>query len=127
MSRTGNHSENGRKRSGKARSVEDTRAFVHRVAERGGFAVNPDTEFTENLIKGLTRNVNRYGYYACPCRDASGDRSADRDICCPCVYNDADQRDYGQCFCALFVSGEKALGSEAPSQIPERRPPELRF
>ncbi len=110
----------------KQRTLEDTKAFVHRVAEQGGFIVNPDEEFTAHLIEGLTRNVNRYGYYACPCRDASGDRKADRDICCPCVYNDPDQRDYGQCFCALFLSGKKADGTEEPGQIPERRPPHLR-
>ena len=108
------------------RTNEDTRAFVYRVAERGGFTVNPDKEFTDNLIDGLTRNVNRYGYYACPCRDASGDRKADRDICCPCVYNDEDQREHEQCFCALFLSGKKAADAVEPEQIPERRPPHLR-
>lgn len=107
------------------RTEEQTREFVHKVAEKGGFTVNPDSEFTEHLISGLTVNVNRYGYYACPCRDASGDRAADRDICCPCVYNRADQEEYGQCFCALFLSGAKAAGTEEPGQIPERRPPEM--
>ncbi len=110
----------------KQRTFEDTKAFVYRVAEHGGLTVNPDKEFTDHLIEGLTRNVNRYGYYACPCRDASANRKADRDICCPCVYNDDDQKDYGQCFCALFLSGKKASGAEEPGQIPERRPSHLR-
>ena len=120
-------SQNDKNNPGKnPRTVEDTKAFVYKVAERGGLTVNPDEEFTTHLIEGLTQNVNRYGYYACPCRDASGDRKADRDICCPCVYNDADQREYGQCFCALFLSGKKATKTEEPEQIPERRPPHLR-
>lgn len=106
------------------RSIEETRRFVRRVADRGGYVVNPDSEHTEHLIDGLNRNVNRLGYYACPCRDAAGDRTADRDICCPCVYNEPDQAEYGHCFCALFLSREFAESGKTPTQIPERRPPE---
>lgn len=110
----------------KQRSLQDTREFVARVAAHGGYRVNPDEEFTEQLVEGLHRNVERYGYYACPCRDASGDRRADRDICCPCAYNLADQAEYGQCFCALFVTAEHVSEGREVRQIPERRPEKYR-
>ncbi len=96
---------------------------LNREAESIGYHLNPDTEFTKELVKGLLTNEERYGYWACPCRLASGNREDDLDIICPCDYRDADLGDYGTCFCALYVSqavlnGERKLGS-----IPERRPP----
>ena len=34
----------------------------------GGYRLNPDTEFVKNLIRGLLKNEQRYGYRACPSR-----------------------------------------------------------
>jgi rubrerythrin len=34
----------------------------------GGYSLNPDIEFTKELVKGLLANEKRYGYMACPCR-----------------------------------------------------------
>jgi ferredoxin-thioredoxin reductase catalytic subunit len=111
----------------KEKTLEDTRRFVQKVAEHNGWELNPDTEFLEDLIVGLTENYNRYGYYLCPCRDGAGDREKDKDIICPCDYNVPDQKDYGHCFCALFFrSGFLEAGGE-PQSIPERRPEDLQF
>jgi ferredoxin-thioredoxin reductase catalytic subunit len=52
---------------------------------------------------------------------AAGDPEADRDIICPCDYRDADLDEYGQCYCALYVSGAIAEGEQAAASIPERR------
>ena len=41
-------------------------------AEVAGYHFNPDTEFTKGLVKSLIINERRYGYWACPCRLASG-------------------------------------------------------
>ncbi len=95
---------------------------LNREAEAGGYHLNPDVEFTKGLVKSLIVNEGRYGYWACPCRLASGDKQDDLDIICPCDYRDPDLSEYGACYCALYVSdavrrGEKQLGS-----IPERRP-----
>jgi len=92
-------------------------------AEASGYYLNPDVEFAKDLVRSLIINERRYGYRACPCRLASGDKEDDLDIICPCDYRDPDLDDYGSCYCALYVSqavmkGEKAIGS-----IPERRPP----
>jgi ferredoxin-thioredoxin reductase catalytic subunit len=93
-------------------------------AESGGYHLNPDVNFTEDLIRGLLVNEARYGYGACPCRLASGTKTDDLDIICPCDYRDQDLTDYGSCYCALYVSGEIFRGERAPQSIPERRLPE---
>jgi ferredoxin-thioredoxin reductase catalytic subunit len=95
---------------------------LNQEAEAGGYHLNPDVEFTKELIKGLLVNERRYGYWSCPCRLATGEKFEDLDIICPCDYRDADVLEYGACYCALYVS-TAALKGEIPIQsIPERRP-----
>jgi len=91
-------------------------------AESHGHHLNPDKEFTKELIKGLLINQDRYGYWACPCRIASGNREDDKDIICPCIYRDLDIKEYGSCYCALYVSQEIKDGEKQAKPIPERRP-----
>lgn len=104
------------------RTQADTLKFIEKAAAHNGWNPNPDQEFVATLAEGLTTNANRYGYYLCPCRDGDGDRREDKDIVCPCVYAREDIRDYGQCFCGLFLAPEKARDNPEVSQIPERRP-----
>ena len=92
-------------------------------AEAGGYRFNPDVDFTKNLIRGLLKNEQRYGYRACPCRLASGKSPEDLDIVCPCDYRDPDLSEYGACYCALYVSDEIAKGAALAAPVPERRPP----
>jgi ferredoxin-thioredoxin reductase catalytic chain len=92
-------------------------------AEAGGYRFNPDVEFTKNLIRGLLKNEQRYGYRACPCRLAAGKREDDTDIICPCDYRDPDLGDFGACYCALYVSDAIAQGEQQAAPVPERRPP----
>lgn len=66
--------------------------------ESGGYQLNPDVDFTRELVKGLLANQERYGYQACPCRLSSGVKEEDLDIICPCYYRDADVSDYGTCY-----------------------------
>jgi ferredoxin-thioredoxin reductase catalytic chain len=91
-------------------------------AEAHGYHLNPDGEFTRELIEGLASNNKRLGYAACPCRLASGDRDEDLDIICPCYYRDADLVEYGCCYCSLYVSEAALEGRQTPHSIPERRP-----
>ena len=79
--------------------------------EEGGYRLNPDVEFTKNLIRGPLKNERRYGYRSCPCRLASGKKAEDLDIICPCDYRDPDLNEYGACYCALYVSEAIAGGS----------------
>lgn len=90
-------------------------------AEAGGYLLNPDTPFTLELVQGLLTNTERYGYPACPCRLAEGERAADLDIICPCDYRDPDLVDHGMCYCALYVSDEVARGDKPVASIPDRR------
>ena len=93
-------------------------------ARRGGYFLNPDKPFTMELVEGLVENKKRFGYQACPCRLASGDKNEDLDIICPCDYRDADLEEYGACYCALYVSKEIAEGKAEPEPLPDRRPVE---
>ncbi len=95
---------------------------VKEEAESSGYHLNPDVEFTKELLKSILINKKRYGYGACPCRLASGVRDEDLDLICPCDYRDPDLVDYGACYCALYVSGEILSGEKKLQSIPERRP-----
>ncbi|TFG79580.1 MAG: ferredoxin:glutaredoxin reductase [Chrysiogenales bacterium] len=92
-------------------------------AEASGYHLNPDREFTRELVRSLLVNQERYGYWACPCRLAAGDKAVDLDIICPCDYRDADLNEFGACFCALYVGQEILAGKKQAAAIPERRPP----
>ena len=84
--------------------------------------LNPDLDFTDNLIDGLLINEKRYGYQCCPCRLAANDKKVDEDIICPCYYRDPDVEEFGNCYCGLFVSKEVKEGIKKVVSIPERRP-----
>jgi ferredoxin-thioredoxin reductase catalytic chain len=71
---------------------------MEKDAEANGYNLNPDADFTRELVKGLLINQRRYGYGNCPCRLASGDGEADLDMVCPCDYRDADLSEFGTCF-----------------------------
>ncbi|HBU70476.1 MAG TPA: ferredoxin:glutaredoxin reductase [Elusimicrobia bacterium] len=102
--------------------IEASYRRIKKEAEGGGYALNPDTEFSKELVSGLLVNEKRYGYQSCPCRLSSGERSADLDIICPCDYRDQDLNEYGACYCGLYVSGEVLSGKKRLGSIPERRP-----
>jgi ferredoxin-thioredoxin reductase catalytic subunit len=93
-------------------------------AGAGGYLLNPDDDFTMELVRGLLTNEDRFGYRACPCRLASGVRTEDTDIICPCDYRDADLNDHGACYCALYISREILEKKKALTSIPDRRPSE---
>jgi ferredoxin-thioredoxin reductase catalytic subunit len=104
--------------------VDKVYAHLDQWAESTGYHLNPDREFTRDLVESLLVNRQRYGYQACPCRLASGDKEKDKDIICPCVYRDPDLEEYGSCYCALYVSDEVLRGEQEVGPIPERRPVE---
>ncbi|MBN2040776.1 MAG: ferredoxin:thioredoxin reductase [Spirochaetes bacterium] len=94
------------------------------LQEPKGFYFNNDREMTFQLLESLIVNKERYGYMACPCRLASNDREFDKDIICPCVYREQDVKEYGSCFCGLYVSEEWNSGKIEKEYVPDRRPPE---
>ncbi|MDK2956052.1 MAG: ferredoxin-thioredoxin reductase catalytic chain [Desulfovibrionales bacterium] len=94
------------------------------LQEPKGYYFNKDMDMTISLLESLLKNRTRYGYMACPCRLANGELAKDKDIICPCVYREPDVREYGACFCGLYVS--EAWNNEAIEHecVPERRPVE---
>jgi ferredoxin-thioredoxin reductase catalytic subunit len=106
-------------------SPEEVQRLFERLkaeAESAGYHLNPNTEFTKGLVEGLLVNETRYGYWACPCRLASGSKEQDLDIICPCDYRDPDLDEYDACYCALYVSQDVVDGTKKATRIPERRP-----
>jgi ferredoxin-thioredoxin reductase catalytic subunit len=93
-------------------------------AEENGYFLCPDEGLLQDLIDGIAKNEERYGYGSCPCRISSGIKRYDADIICPCEYRDADVDEFGMCYCALFVSKEVKENPSNMKSIPERRPPE---
>ena len=103
--------------------VDRAYELLKKDAVDGGYRISPDTEFVKELVRGLLRNEQRYGYRACPCRLASGKIEDDLDIICPCDYRDADIEERGACYCALYVNEAIANGVQQVTSIPDRRPP----
>ena len=103
------------------KTAEDVMRFVRMTADKQGWKLNPDAEFLTMIVEGLAVNYNRYGYFACPCRDADGDRELDGDIICPCEYCRPDQAEFGHCYCGLYLTPDFFASGKAPASIPERR------
>lgn len=101
--------------------IDELLTALSKIAENTGYHLNPDPEFSRELVKSLLINQQRYGYQACPCRLASADQKKDLDIICPCDYRDLDLYEYGSCFCALYVSEAVLNGIQKITVIPERR------
>jgi len=104
--------------------VEKLYEMLKKTQEAKGYFFNKDKERVFELLEALIINKNRYGYMACPCRLASGNKENDKDIICPCVYRTPDVEEYGSCYCNLYVSQEWNQNEIAHDHIPERRPPE---
>jgi ferredoxin-thioredoxin reductase catalytic subunit len=96
---------------------------LKKVQEPKGYYFNKDKKKVFELLDALLVNKKRYGYMSCPCRLASGDRKTDQDILCPCVYREADVKEYGSCYCSLYVSKEWNEEKIPQTYIPERRKP----
>jgi ferredoxin-thioredoxin reductase catalytic subunit len=94
------------------------------LQEKKGYFFNSDMECTLGILEGLLVNRQRYGYMSCPCRMASGDREHDHDICCPCDYREPDVKEFGSCYCGLYVSREWLDDATLHVYVPERRPAE---
>ena len=104
--------------------VEKLYETLKKIQEQKGFYFDKDKERVYELLRSLLQNKDRYGYMSCPCRLSSGDREKDQDIICPCVYREPDIKEYGSCYCNLYVSKEWNEEKVPHEYVPERRPPE---
>jgi len=103
--------------------AEELYETLKNLQETKGFFFSRDKERVPDLLEALIVNKERYGYMCCPCRLSSGDREKDKDIICPCVYREHDVREYGSCYCNLYVSKEWNEDRIPHRYVPERRPP----
>ncbi|MBW2608931.1 MAG: ferredoxin:thioredoxin reductase [Deltaproteobacteria bacterium] len=103
--------------------AEELYEMLRKVHEPKGYYFNKNKEMVFELIEGLLLNKERYGYMCCPCRLAS-DRNIDVDVICPCIYREEDVKEYGSCYCNLYVSKEWNEDKIPHEYVPERRPPE---
>lgn len=99
-------------------------AMLKKSQEAKGYFFSKDKDRVFDLLAGLTKNKERYGYMSCPCRLASGDYEKDKDILCPCFYREPDVKEFGSCYCNLYVSNEWNEDLIEHVYVPERRPPE---
>jgi len=100
--------------------------ILSKYAESQGIRLNNNKPFVMDILEGLLTNESRYGYRSCPCRLAWGNREKDSDIICPCVYRNPDIKEYGSCYCELYVSIDWNEGRIEHRHVPERRPKEKR-
>lgn len=105
--------------------IQELYEMLRKVQEPKGYYFNIDKERVFELLDALVLNKERYGYMACPCRLASGEREKDKDIICPCEYREQDVKEYGSCYCNLYVSNEWNNEDIPHNYVPERRPVEL--
>ncbi|MBF0450523.1 MAG: ferredoxin:thioredoxin reductase [Candidatus Magnetomorum sp.] len=98
--------------------------MLKKSQEPKGFFFNTDQARVDELLNNLLLNKERYGYMACPCRLASGDKGNDADIICPCTYRELDVQTYGSCYCNLYVSKAWNENKISHAYVPEQRPPE---
>lgn len=94
---------------------------IKRQAEASGYYINPEVDFTMELMDGLLINKERYGYLACPCRLSTGERDKDKDIICPCDYRDPDLFQFGACYCGLYISKKARDEGIGIKPLPDRR------
>ena len=104
--------------------VEKLYETLKKIQEPKGYFFNKDRERTFDLLEALLINKERYGYMGCPCRLLSGDREGNKDIFCPCEYRELDVKEYGSCYCNLYVTQDWNEEKIPHEYVPERRPPE---
>ena len=98
--------------------------YCNQVAKTNGWILNKDQQTLDDLIDGLVDNKKNLGYQSCPCRLACGKRDLDRDLICPCDYSIPDIKEYGACYCNLYLSPDFYEKGKDYVVIMERRPME---
>jgi len=104
----------------KAENLYET---LKKIQEPKGYFFNKDRKNVIKLLESLIVNKNRYGYMVCPCRLSFGDREKDKDVLCPCLYRKKDIKEYGSCYCNLYVTKEWNEDKIPHNYVPERRAP----
>ncbi|MHA1804322.1 MAG: ferredoxin-thioredoxin reductase catalytic domain-containing protein [Promethearchaeota archaeon] len=106
----------------KMETMEGMKQYCNQVAKKNNWILNKDEQTFNDLIEGLVDNYKRFGYQSCPCRLAAGKRELDRDLICPCDYAPLDIKEFGACYCNLYLREDFYQENKTFMQVPERRP-----
>ena len=98
--------------------LQKTVDFTDKVVKQFGFAYNPDSEITQSIQFGLTRNKLIYDKRYCPCFFVTGNKEEDR--VCPCkpAIND-EIPNHGSCHCGIFCTPEFAAAKAMEEELEE--------
>ncbi len=104
-------------------TTEGMKEYVKMVNQKNNWILNKNPSAFNDLIDGLVHNKKTYGYQSCPCRLATGNRELDRDLICPCDYALDDVKEFGACYCNLYLRPDfyETINEEFVV-VPERRP-----
>jgi ferredoxin-thioredoxin reductase catalytic subunit len=95
--------------------------YCKQVAKKNKWIFNKDKQVFDDLINGLVFNRKTYGYQSCPCRMAAGEKELDRDLICPCIYAPQDVKEFGACYCNLYMRTDFYKIGVDFLVVPERR------
>lgn len=84
------------------------RWMAEKYVEIASLAFNPDNQRVNEIIKGLAKNEQKWGFRYCPCRVITGDKEKDAKNICPCYWHKKELEQQGFCLCRLFFTKEKA-------------------
>jgi len=104
-------------------TLEGMKEYVKMVSQKNDWILTKNLVAFNDLLDGLVDNKKYYEYQSCPCRLASGNRDLDRDLICPCNYASEDIKEFGACYCNLYLRSDfyETINEEFVV-VPERRP-----
>ncbi len=88
-------------------ALEAPLKIARKVAEKHGYALNPDPTQLRRLLKQLADNKANFGRYFCPCKQHYP-LQPDNDPVCPCSTFHEEIKQQGNCVCHLFFDPEAA-------------------
>ena len=90
------------------RSLED----VKKIAKDHNWILNPNEKIVKSTLKRLNKNMEKFGYFACPCKPneinekrtiiKDGKRISVYSTACPCLDSQEEIERDGKCRCNLY-------------------------
>ena len=85
-------------------SSEDVIKAWTDLTAKSEFAIWEDKGAVKTLSEGVLENDRNKGLKYCPCRITTGDKEKDLNLVCPCNFKiQKTWKEYGECWCGLFV------------------------
>ena len=75
---------------------------VRRYSRASGFMIQPNKKILTVLLRGLLKNIEKYGFRYCPCRKPTKNTEKNKKIICPCAYHKDEIKQDGYCKCLLY-------------------------